>query len=218
MPLTKGSVPNKPLWLNGLPTKKRKGSQPFRAICALPLRLWCERGIVSKRSHVPPPRAKPKHVQSVRLISDSIPSTLARRNSQDDVLDYLAKKKDAPQTVDEVRRAAKCSRAALDALEKKQLIQIVPAMDLVTLTAKYYADLPCVAAGPSARSRSIARKQRACASRRFQTECFASAGSQGLCRARTDRADRVAENNPARCQQRAREARAKNPYADIVRS
>lgn len=103
-----------------------------------------QRGIVAKQTYVAPPRAKPKHVKSVRLISDAMPAALQPRNAQADVLDYLARGENTLPSVTQVCDAVHVTKATLEALAKKGFLQIEAAQDLVALTPKYFADLPAL--------------------------------------------------------------------------
>lgn len=107
--------------------------------------LLVRRGVIAKRTFVPPPRAKPKRVKFVRLTSDAIPASLAPHHAPADVLEFLSRGEAVLPTVKQVCAAVNCSQSTLDGLVKKRFIEIAPAQDLVTLTPKYFSDLPALA-------------------------------------------------------------------------
>jgi primosomal protein N' (replication factor Y) (superfamily II helicase) len=106
-------------------------------------------GVVIRRNVVPTRRARPKRVKSVRLISHTIPTSLAPHHPQADILEYLAGDASILPTVNQVCKAAGCSKTTLDALAKKGYIEIVPPRDLFGLTPKYFSDLPSLAPAKS---------------------------------------------------------------------
>lgn len=111
------------------------------------------RGIVVKRTLLAPARAKPKRVKAVRLLSDAkrALAKLAPRNAsrQADALDYLARGGNVLPTVKEICAAAPCQKNTLGALAAKGWIEIADAQELVSLTAKYFADVPALAQAPA---------------------------------------------------------------------
>lgn len=111
-----------------------------------------QRGVIIKRTIVPAPRAKPKRVKSVRLISDSIPASLAPHNAQADVLDFLARDETVAPTVAQVCKASGCAQTTLGALVNKGFIEITPSQELAALTPKYFSDLPAL---PKAQARAL---------------------------------------------------------------
>jgi primosomal protein N' (replication factor Y) len=131
-------------------TKMRRLPRELRASVAPLVR----RGIVVKRTRLAAPRAKPKRVKSVRLIGDvaTIDAALARlapRNPQADALEYLARRENVLPTVKELGAAVPCKKNALAALSSKGWIEMADAQELISLSAKYFADLPVLAQAQS---------------------------------------------------------------------
>ena len=123
------------------------------------------RSIVVKRSIITSVKAKPKRVQFVRLITDQIPASLTVRTPQADVLEYLSsfiasEAKQFPTSgsgiashkslaltipVKDVCMNVPCTRNTLDALASKGFIEITPEQEFISLTERYFADLPALA-------------------------------------------------------------------------
>lgn len=177
-----------------------------------------KRGIVVKQTYVAPPRAKPKRVKSVRLISDAIPAALEPHNLQADVLEYLARGETLLPTVKEICRAIPCTKNTLDALAKKKWLEISEARELVALTPKYFSDLPSL---PEAQSRILVRL-------REQNEpmpieeldarlsILHGLETKGYLERLRSEATVVTKLTPQELGQRARELRGENRYAAIV--
>ncbi|MBI3914173.1 MAG: primosomal protein N' [Chloroflexi bacterium] len=112
------------------------------------------RGILLKRVTLPAPRARPKRVKSVRLIADDarVDAALAQiapRQPQADALEFLARGDALLPTVKEICAAVGCKKSALAALAQRGWIEIAPAQELISLTPKYFADVPALAEAQS---------------------------------------------------------------------
>ncbi len=108
------------------------------------------RGILLKRATLPAARARPKRVKSVRLIADDarVDAALAQiapRQPQADALEFLARGDALLPTVKEICAAVRCNKPALAALAQRGWIEIAPAQELISLTPKYFADVPALA-------------------------------------------------------------------------
>jgi len=102
------------------------------------LRQFVRRGLIRRETRDRPPRVRPRHVTIVRL---AVPPAeleqgrlrLGRDSAQARALLALRDNPDPLPALDDICAQANCTRAQLHALEKKGLVQITPARDLVEL-------------------------------------------------------------------------------------
>jgi len=177
-----------------------------------------QRGIVVKQTYVAPPRAKPKRVKSIRLISDAMPAGLAPRNAQADVLEYLARGENALPTVKEICKAAPCTKNTLDALTKKKWIEISEARELVALTPKYFSELPAL---PEAQARVLVRLREQneplpIKELRARPSILRALEAKAYLERLRSEATVVSKLTPPELSHQARELRGENRYAAIV--
>ncbi len=104
-----------------------------------------ERGVLTKRTSVRPARAKPRRVDTVRLITtiETARAMIAGLDRRTAALRALAEAK-VPLTQDELAAHTRVTDATLQKLEREQIIERTPRATRYTLSEKYLDEVPAL--------------------------------------------------------------------------
>lgn len=113
-----------------------------------PAEFLVQRGYLVRRTHVKPPRAKPRRIKAARLVGDPaeierVLGKLLRRNLRASIVETLAQA-EAPLSLDELCERAGCRPQVVHGLAKSGVVEIIPPQKSFSLTPKYFETLPAL--------------------------------------------------------------------------